>query len=508
MAINFIQNDPLAVTTVPMRVKTARVTRSSAVAGFNYGAHGPQARYAPGTPDFLFWQSRDAALAAVKVFEDLQGRRVTRWARSANPKKLDLVPNAGVDLNAYYDGQSLSFFEYTTAGITTYSGASTDVVAHEAGHALLDSIRPDLWDTTFPETNAFHEAFGDCTAILTALADATTRRAVLASIRTRNVVEGTAEDLSAAVRRALGAQHPASAPRRARNTFQWALPSTLPSVGPPLVLSSEIHSFARVFTGCFWDTLLGIFARQSSASAAALWTATRIASRLLIAGAAQAPETARFFQSVGQAMVLVDEQTNNSANRATIRDAFAGHNVMLGSNAMLAPSAALAGRAPKIGAPGRAAVVPPSVLKDLRRRIGAPAGSRMTASSRQVAGQPVAHVVHYRRIPLAGLDSRLKGVVAVAREPVLMGGAQSRAAVLGALPEPHTSTDEVHAYVTTLLATKRIAFDADHARKGLGGRTKTDRRERLASYAVRSQGGEKVLTRLRFACGEDESAHS
>jgi hypothetical protein len=62
--------------------------------------------------------------------------------------------------------------------------------------------------------------------------------------------------------------------------------------------------------------------------------------------------------------------------------------------------------------------------------------------------------------------------------------------------------------VTTLLATKRIAFDADHARKGLGGRTKTDRRERLASYAVRSQGGEKVLTRLRFACGEDESAHS
>src|SRR5262245_66276798 len=127
MAINFIPNDPLAVSTIPMRSKTARTTRSNAVAGFNYGAHGAQARYAPGTPDFLFWQSRDASLAAVKVFEDLQGRRVSSWARSSDPKKLDLIPNAGVDLNAYYDGQSLSFFEYTAGSVTPYCGPSTDV---------------------------------------------------------------------------------------------------------------------------------------------------------------------------------------------------------------------------------------------------------------------------------------------------------------------------------------------------------------------------------------------
>jgi hypothetical protein len=503
VAINFIPNDPLAVTTIPMRTKAARATRSGAVAGFAYGAHGAQAKYAPGTADFLFWQSREASLAAMKVFEDLQGRRVTRWARSADPKKLDLIPNAGVDLNAYYDGASLSFFEYTTAGVTTYSAASTDVVAHETGHALLDSIRPDLWDSTFPETNAFHEAFGDCTAILTALADSTTRSAVLASIRSQNAVEGTAEDLSAGVRRALGPRHPASAPRRARNTFQWALPSTLPSVGGPAVLTSEVHSFARIFTGCFWDTILGIFAQQSTSSAAALWTATRIAGRLLIAGAAQAPETPRFFQSVGQAMVLVDEQLNRSANRTTIRTAFAGHNVMLGSNAMLAPSAALAGRGPRVGAPGKAAVVPAGVLQDLRRRIAAPAGSTVTASWRRVAGQLVTHLVHHRRIPLGGLDARLRGVVAVAREPVLMGGTPSRAAVLGALPEPHTSTDEVHTYVSTLLGSSRIAFDADRARQGLGGVSKKDQRERPAMFAVRTRGSERVLTRLRFACGED-----
>jgi len=501
--INFIPNDPRVVATLKMRTQPARAERPAGVARFRYVAHGPQALYAPGTADFLFWQSREAALSAVVVFERLSGQRVRRWARAASPKTLDLLPNDGFDLNAYYDGQSLSFFEYQTSGVTTHSAASTDVVAHEAGHALLDSIRPDLWDTTFPETNAFHEAFGDCMALLTALADTATRSRVVANVNKRNVVETTAEDLSAGVRRAKGPRHPASAPRHARNTFQWSLPSTLPLSGPPAVLSSEMHSFARVFTGCFWDTLAGVFAEQSGASAAALWTATQITGRLLIAAAAQAPETARFFQSVGQTMVLIDNQNNGGAYRTVIRDAFAGHNVMLGSNAMLAPSAALALGAPRVGAPGRAAAVAPGVVRELRRRIDAPAGSRMAVQSHAVAGQPMAKVVHQREVSLAGLDPRLKGVVAVAREPVLVGGERRHAAVLGVLPEPHTTTDEVRTYVATLIERDRVAFTEEAVRKGLGSSSRGDRRQRLPTHVVRQRRGRKVLVRVRFACGDD-----
>jgi hypothetical protein len=33
--------------------------------------------------------------------------------------------------------------------------------------------------------------------------------------------------------------------------------------------------------------------------------------------------------------------------------------------------------------------------------------------------------------------------------------------------------------------------------------SKKDQRERPAMFAVRTRGSEKVLTRLRFACGED-----
>jgi 3-hydroxyacyl-CoA dehydrogenase len=42
------------------------------------------------------------------------------------------------------------------AGKTFFSGASTDVVSHEVGHGLLDSIRPELWDAPFLEAGAFH----------------------------------------------------------------------------------------------------------------------------------------------------------------------------------------------------------------------------------------------------------------------------------------------------------------------------------------------------------------
>ena len=81
---------------------------------------------------------------------------------------------------ATLDGPALK-----TGTKSTWSGASTDVVAHESGHALLDQSRPDLWDSSYPETNAFHEAFGDCMALLTAFADPATRTAVFSPIRLR-----------------------------------------------------------------------------------------------------------------------------------------------------------------------------------------------------------------------------------------------------------------------------------------------------------------------------------
>lgn len=497
MPINFIPNDPQASGGPPMRRKTPRAERAPSVAGFTYVPHGSAAPHPLGDPQFLFWQSREAALAAVATFEGLDGKKVSRWARSSNRRKLALKPNAGTDLNAYYDGQSLSFFEYTTGTKTTWSGASTDVVAHEAGHALLDQARPDLWDSSYPETNAFHEAFGDCMAILTAFEDAATRLLVRTKLHRQNFVEATAEDLSDGVLRALGASHPAAKPRHAHNSFRWALPSTLPASGPPNVLSSEVHSFARIFTGCFYDTILNVLRDRIGASqtptSAQLATAVRTVGKLLLRAAAEAPETVRFFQSVGRAMVLADQDANGGANRMAIHDAFQKHNVALGSAAMLAPVAALGGKVGKRGALSRAAV------QDLRTRLGAAPAERMLVKPREIGGLWVVCATHLKHVPLGGLDRRLKGVVAVAPRPVLVRSVDRTVALLGGMPEATTSDDEVRTFVETLLTSDRIAFDRA-ARSGIKAAGRQDVRLRLPTHAVHKVGATRMLRRVRFAC--------
>jgi hypothetical protein len=494
MAINFIPNDPLALDDVSMSNKNPRPDRPANRAGFTFQGEAPEARYQPGTPEFLFWQCREGALAAVETWERLD-EDLARWA--VNRRRLRLRQDAGEDLNAYYDRRSLSFFHWTTGAKTTQSGASTDVVAHEAGHALLDAIRPDLWDSFYLETGAFHEAFGDCVAILTALAHRRSRERLIEispSLWSEHFLEATAEDLSDGVRREIGASHPAAEPRHAFNFYNWSLPSTLPTSGGPRVLTSEIHSFGRVFSGCLYDLLGLLWNRQPSWDQSALREAADIAGRLLIAGTRVAPESPRFFQSVGRAMVLADEQLFGGAHRQDIHDAFAYHSVALGTSAMLAPTAALAG--PQLRVAARAAKLSAATRRDLMQRIRAPKHPKIEVHAKAIAGQRVTEVVHRRAVSLSGVDPSLRGVVAVAAESMLVGRSAASAAVLGPLPQAAVTQDEVKGFVQMLLDNGLI----DLGKKKVSALAAARASAGKPTHAVRKVRGKKVLTRVRFAC--------
>ena len=275
MSINFIPNDPSA-SAPAMRTQDKRANRPASKSGFNFNGTSPEGVFAPDTPGFLFWQCREAALAALQAWEASAGPHA-KW--QGNRKKLALLHDEGVDLNAFYDRASFSFFHQAVNGSTLFSGKSTDVVAHEIGHGLLDSLRPDFFDVNFLEVGAFHEAFGDCVAILTALNDKETRQKLLAStstLRKRNFVETTAEQLSEGIG-SLFPGHNAGEARRAFNTFQFQLPQTLPSDGGPGELINEVHSFGMLFTGCFWDLLANLFNASTSKTEATLLSASQLA---------------------------------------------------------------------------------------------------------------------------------------------------------------------------------------------------------------------------------------
>ena len=516
MTIHFIPNDPSAGPGAPpMRSKRPLPHRPSNRAGFDYHDPEPEGRHAPGSPGFLFWQCREAALLALATWErhapalrTWQGRRL----------RLDLYQNAVRQLgempepNAFYDRSGFLFFEAGAGSRTTCSGASTDVVTHEVGHGLLDAIRPDLWDTPFLEVNAFHEAFGDCLAMLTALHDPPSRAALLRrGLGRRNFVETWGEGLAAAIRRDQPS-HNAAVPRRALNTFCWQLPTSLAVQGGPGQLIAESHSFAQVFTGCFWDLLRNLLGRGTSGDSprgesrpgdAAVRRAALTAGRLLIRAAREAPEDARFFRAVGRAMALADEADHGGANHGAIKDAFAKHDIALGSRAMLAPVAALDGPGPAAGA-GRA--LADTTRRDLRQRLGASSKARMVLKRQAIAGTRVVQAVHHREVPLDAVAPALRGVVALAPESVLVGRSGRGAAVLGGLPERTATSDETLAYVASLVAHDRIDYGGDTATTRRSARSATSAAPpRPAfpwrSHTIRSMNGQRVLTRTRFSCG-------
>lgn len=492
MAINFIPNDPDAGAAAPaMRRKDPSPNRPSSSSGFTFRNQSAEGEAAPGTPQFLFWQAREAAIAAVAAWEACAGQTHTAW--QGNRKKLPLMQDAGKDLNAFYDRASFSFFHETVGAETFFSGASTDVVSHEVGHGLLDSMRPDFFEVNFLEVGAFHEAFGDCMAILTALGDTETRQRLLAvapNLRARDFVESTAEQLSRAIGLAIPG-HNAAEPRHAFNTFKFQIPSTLPDNGGPGALINEVHSFGMIFTGCFWNLIANLFNASATQDEAALLAAVKLAGKLLIEGARGAVVRPRFLQSIGRAMVLADQNMNGGANRQHINDAFARHDILLGANAMMAPTMALAGTAPKGAKLGTAA------REDLRRRLGSVRGAKLSLSAIDFFGVKAVNAVQTRGVQLGSVDPKLKGVVAIAHEPVIVGASGSRAAVMGAVPNVAETESEVKAFVGSLVAHRRIGYGRKAKKAAVA---KRDFPEHV-THVVKSVGGRKVLQRVRFLCG-------
>jgi hypothetical protein len=82
-------------------------------------------------------------------------------------------PHAFEGMNAYYDPQnpSLNFGYFTSLfrRAPVWTCLSHDIVAHELGHAILDTFRPfDLYSTDI-DTSALHESFADILAMFSAL---------------------------------------------------------------------------------------------------------------------------------------------------------------------------------------------------------------------------------------------------------------------------------------------------------------------------------------------------
>ncbi|HTY40613.1 MAG TPA: hypothetical protein VMH79_01935 [Thermoanaerobaculia bacterium] len=271
------------------------------------GGEPPPRAYAPDTLEFLHWQLA-YALDRGKRWWNARLPRPGAWTPGP---VLPAVPVAGKDLNAFYDRQALRFFRGADVktGAPVASGDSVDVAVHEQGHAVLDAIRPDLWDAPHFEVAAFHEAFGDLASIFVALAEPVLDADVVGATRgdpaRSNLVSRLAEELGRAVRDDYGADAaPPGALRDAVNRFLYQDPKTLPDSAPETALSAEPHAFCRVMTGACWDVLVAVYRASAGRDrAAALAAASERVARWSVAAADTAPSGADFFGRVARRIV-------------------------------------------------------------------------------------------------------------------------------------------------------------------------------------------------------------
>jgi hypothetical protein len=435
------------------------------------GTAPPVRVYQPGSADFRYY----AAATALRRTADFWGGIVGGGARWRIGKVLPVALDDGVDLNAFYtrggfgDAPGLHFFHQTVAGRTFFTGESPDVVCHEMGHAVLDAIRPQLFHAQTIEAAAFHEAFGDISAMLAAVQLSSVRQVVL------NETEGVlnrasrlsrlAEQLGAAIR----AQHPDAVDRdclrNAANSFFYRDPQTLPPSGPAGQLTSEPHSFSRVFTAAFLDVLAGMFRSKDKGDGSSnLLTSSEDAGRLLVAAISSAPVVPDYFSQIGAHMIEAGEQAPFSGK---YRDVLKGSLVRRGI----------------ISLHGAVAVM----------------GSRPARSRR---GGPAAEAARFVELPKASISALPYGLsdlvlkVFTAEEPKRYA-VTSSSLTLGPM-EPRSPQNAAESFTEDLFQRGRVDV-GQYAHRDAGVVHPYTRK----THVVVREDGDLVLRRRTFDCGFD-----
>jgi hypothetical protein len=428
--------------------------------------------YAPGTREFLYWANASALRRTADFWSGILPSG-TNWEVGA---VLPVDIDSGEDLNAFYtrgDGQDapgLHFFHQAEGGRVFYSGESPDVACHEMGHAVLDSIRPQLFDAQTIEAAAFHESFGDMSALLSCLQTASFRQALLnetaGKLNRSSRQSRLAEQLGAAIRMVQPDAVDPDALRNAFNSFFYRDPQTLPPNAPAAQLSSEPHSFSRVFTGAFLESLAGIFAAQATQDSEGLLKASQEAAQILIGGILNAPVVPDYFSQVAANIIQFAEGAPfNGKYRDLLKSAFVRKGIL-----------------------SMQAATNVSTMKQQTLRI--------TAAVQVRDNQPAA-------LPRAAITASQYGLkqavlhVHMAAEPKKLAVTGSSLQMLGGL-EPRSSQNAAESYTEDLFQRGRVDV-GKHADPTNG----FVHRHTFKSHKITEENGELVLQRIAFDCGFD-----
>jgi hypothetical protein len=337
---NFYPNDPAAAD-APIQIVPYKIAKLRQKWTVQRGARRIKT-FDPGTLGFQTGQINLTLSGCVGFWNKMFGDLFPGWSSTTRLlviPRLDYrtYPDAENGFNAFYDRRNLAFFYDVDPATdeTVYTSESLDIISHEAGHAVLDAIQPDFWNTLLPEIDAFHEAFGDCSSMLTTLQNESVRKAFLQirnPLGNSNLVSRLAEEMGRGIFDTFGADAaPPDSLRDAINTFKYKDPSTLPSRGPDRILTRGSHSFARVFAGAFYGALVRVYelaANTTTSKDKALIEAIDSVGKVLAEAVLSTVATPFLFREVALNMLKADEHLFSGKYRECILNAFVEKNIL------------------------------------------------------------------------------------------------------------------------------------------------------------------------------------
>ena len=304
------------------------------------GLHPEQGRFVYPLNDRRYYAANAFAAVnlATKIFQDAYGEPI-KWATGR--KQLDVTADYGKELHAYYSRWELGLvFSKDVDKITqetVYAAGSGEVVVHETGHAILDALRPGYFSTWSSEPPAFHEAFGDVLAILVTLKNDGLVDLVAeqtgGDLTRPNFAADLGEQLGTAINNNAGSNVTGGRHiRSAINSFAWQDPSTLPDRAPANQLSSEEHSFSRVWTGAFYDVLASIcrskMEEEGMSARQALASTADEGLKMLARQMRKAPDGDFTFPDMAAALLSSENELNAGRYSVFIQEAFANRNML------------------------------------------------------------------------------------------------------------------------------------------------------------------------------------
>lgn len=291
----------------------------------------PPDLYTPDDERFSYWAAVEALTRSIGFWSRILNllKIDQRWQNGSQSLKVRI--RSLNELNFYYSRDYIEFGFLRQDGSTIRLCDSPEIVAHEVGHAVLDLVRPELWDIFLDEVAAFHESFASASEILSTLQLECYRKAIISEtggyLHHASRLTRSAEQLGNAIRKTKPEAVPSVGAREIFTPFLYEDPFKLFPSAPSNVLSSEPGSFGRIFSGAFIQTLSSAF-RSTDLSPQSLLMITVDMAALLVDAVRVCRIEPSFLSSVARAMLRSDKERFSGKYEENIRRAFVGRAIL------------------------------------------------------------------------------------------------------------------------------------------------------------------------------------